>query len=77
MIRGKGPVITLILQDTHINCSKVMDKLVILTLLLATAVRELQTKNILSGHENVNEVNHIQVGVYYQNKLEILPWFDI
>ena len=65
MIRagGKGPVITILLQDTDIQSSKVMNKLVVLTILLVTAVTESKAQNKSSDHDLVNEVNHVQVGV--------------
>ena len=68
--RGKGPVITLILRDTDIKSSKVMEKLVVLTFLLATAVTESESQNNSNGHELVNEVNHVQVGVYFEKNLK-------
>ena len=52
-----------------------MDNLVILTLLLAVAVTESQTQTFSSTFEYVNEVNHVQVGVCFQNELIILPWY--
>ena len=40
-----------------------MNKLVVLTILLVTAVTESKAQNKSSDHELVNEVNHVQVGV--------------
>ena len=40
-----------------------MNKLVVLTILLATIVTESKAQNKSSDHELVNEVNHVQVGV--------------
>ena len=52
-----------------------MDNLVILTLLLAVAVTESQTQTFSSSFEYVNEINHVQVGVCFQNELIMLPWY--
>ena len=43
-----------------------MKKLVVLTFLLATAVTESESQNNSNGHELVNDVNHVQVGVYFE-----------
>ena len=45
-------------------------KLVVLTFLLATAVTESESQNNSNGHELVNEVNHVQVGVYFEKNLK-------
>ena len=47
-----------------------MNKLVVLTILLATIVTESKAQNKSSDHELVNEVNHVQVGVYLKKNLK-------
>ena len=45
----------------------VMNKIVILSLVLVSINTLTQSQNSLSNHEFLNEVNHVQVGVCFQN----------